>query len=60
MCRPVPSGWSVVIGERYERRPRATLAVGDVLEGNKAVAKAAVVPWLAPGAGVCPGIRGLY
>ena len=37
MCRPVPSGWSVVIGEGYERRPRATFAVGDVLERKKAV-----------------------
>ena len=60
MRRPVPSGWNVVIGDGYEGRPRATFAVGDVFERDKAVAKAAVVPWLAPGAGVCPGIRGLY
>ena len=45
---PVPSVWNVVIGGRQRRRFRATSAVGSELERTKAVATAAMVPWLAP------------
>ena len=45
---PVPSGWNVVIGGRQRRRFKATSAVGSELERTKAVATAAMVPWLAP------------
>ena len=57
---PVPSGWNVVVGGKQRRRFRATSAVGYDFDRTKAAAKAAVVPWLAPGAGVGPGIRSLY
>ena len=45
---PVPSGWNVVVGGKQRRRFRATSAVGSELERTKAVATAAMVPWLAP------------
>ena len=45
---PVPSGWNVVDGGKQRRRFRATSAVGSELERTKAVATAAMVPWLAP------------